>query len=70
VIGSDLRNPDFVKYGESFGVRSMRVEGPEKLNVAIKAALDLDAPVLIEVPVADMASPWPFIIRPPTHAAA
>jgi acetolactate synthase-1/2/3 large subunit len=70
VIGSDLRNPDFVRYGESFGVRSLRVEGPEKLNAAVKAALHLDAPVLIEVPVADMASPWPFIIRPPAHAAA
>ncbi|MGH8263543.1 MAG: thiamine pyrophosphate-dependent enzyme, partial [Steroidobacteraceae bacterium] len=65
LIGSDLRNPDFVRYGESFGVKSLRVEGPENLTAAIKAALDLDAPVLIEVPVKDMASPWPFIIRPP-----
>ncbi len=70
VIGSDLRNPDFVKYGESFSVRSMRVETPEKLKKAIKAALELDEPVLIEVPVGDMASPWPHIIKPPVHAAA
>ena len=70
LIGSDLKNPDFVKYGESFGVRSVRVEGPEKLGAAIKSALDLNAPVLIEVPVGDMASPWPFIIRSPAHAAA
>ena len=28
VIGSDLRNPDFVKYAESFGIRGVRVDGP------------------------------------------
>jgi acetolactate synthase-1/2/3 large subunit len=70
VIGSDLRNPDFVRYGESFGVRSLRVDGPEKLQAAIKSALDLDAPVLIEVPCGDMASPWPHIIKPPAHGVA
>jgi acetolactate synthase-1/2/3 large subunit len=70
VIGSDLRNPDFVKYGESFGVRSLRVEGPEALEAAIRSALELDAPVLIEVPCGDMASPWPHIIKPPVVAAA
>ncbi|MEP7247222.1 MAG: thiamine pyrophosphate-dependent enzyme, partial [Gammaproteobacteria bacterium] len=70
LIGSDLRNPDFVKYGESFGVRSLRVEGPEALGVAIRQALELDAPVLIEVPVGDMVSPWSHIIKPPAHAAA
>ncbi len=32
LIGSDLRNPDFVKYGESFGIRSVRVDGPEALG--------------------------------------
>ena len=70
VIGSDLRNPDFVKYGESFGVRSVRVETPEKLQGAILAALERDSPALIEVPVADMASPWGHIIKPPAHATA
>ena len=70
IIGSDLRNPDFVKYGESFGVRSVRVEGPEKLQAAIKAALDRDSPALIEVPVGDMTSPWRHIIKPPAHTAA
>ncbi len=70
VIGSDLRNPDFVKYAQSFGVRGLRVDGPEALEREIRSALDLDAPVLIEVPCGDMASPWPFIIKPPVHGAA
>ncbi len=70
VIGSDLRNPDFVKYAESFGVRGVRADGPGALEREIREALDLDAPVLIEVPCGDMASPWPFIIKPPVHDAA
>src|SRR6185369_8567624 len=65
IIGSELRNPDFVDYGNSFGVRSSRVRSPEDLRDAIRSALDANAPALIEVPVGDMASPWPFIIRPP-----
>jgi len=69
LIGSDLRNPDFVKYGESFGVRSLRVQGPEALEAAIRSALELDAPVLIEVPCGDMASPWTHIIKPPVGGA-
>jgi acetolactate synthase I/II/III large subunit len=70
LIGSDLRNPDFVRYGESFGVRSLRATGPEQLEAALREALELDRPVLIEVPCGDMASPWQHIIRPPIGAAA
>jgi acetolactate synthase-1/2/3 large subunit len=69
-IGSDLRNPDFMKYAESFGMHAERVKGPEQLGSAIKAALDRDQPALIEVPCGDMASPWNHIIKPPAHAGA
>lgn len=65
IIASDLTNPDFVKFGESFGIRSERVHTPEELRAAIGAALERRAPALIEVPTQDMASPWPFIIRSP-----
>ena len=63
IIGSDLRNPDFVKYGESFGIRSSRVDSPARLRAEIERCLAQRGPALIEVPVDDMASPWPFIIR-------
>ena len=63
VIGSDLRNPDFVWLGESFGLRSARVETPDALRKALGRCLERDEPALIEVPVGDMASPWPFIMR-------
>lgn len=65
LIASDLKNPDFVKFAESFGIRAERVDRPDALEAAVKAALERRAPCLIEVPTGDMASPWPFIIRPP-----
>lgn len=56
-VGSDLQNPDFVKLGEAFGVRSSRVEDPGGLATAIKKALKINAPSLIEVPVSMMPDP-------------
>lgn len=70
VIGSDLKNPDFIKFAESFGIRAERVHTPEALRVAVAAALERNEPALIEVPCGDMASPWPFIIRPPAFEKA
>ena len=68
IIGSDLNNPDFVAYGESFGIRSSRVDSPEALRTELVRYLARDEPGLIEVPVGDMASPWQFIIREPLFA--
>jgi acetolactate synthase I/II/III large subunit len=71
VLGSELTNPDFVRLGESFGIRSFRAETPERLRKALEAALALDAPALIEVPVetGSEASPWPFL-HPAPHATS
>ena len=49
--GAKLRNPDFVKFAESFGARGVRAKGPEALESALKESLAIDAPTLIEVPV-------------------
>jgi len=70
LIGSNLKNPDFVKYADSFGIRATRVQTPEKLESAIKAALDLNKPALIEVPCDDMTTPWPHIIKAPVFPDA
>jgi acetolactate synthase-1/2/3 large subunit len=64
VIGSDLANPDFVKLGESFGIRAHRVADPEGLRRALEASLTAVEPAIIEVPVGDMPSPWQFIDMP------
>ncbi|MDE0366709.1 MAG: thiamine pyrophosphate-binding protein [Gammaproteobacteria bacterium] len=68
IIGSDLKNPDFIAYGESFGISSSRVDTPEALRNELARYLARDEPGLIEVPVGDMASPWEFIIREPLFA--
>jgi acetolactate synthase-1/2/3 large subunit len=63
VIASDLRNPDFMKLADAFGVRGYRAEGPEQLRTHLEAALREPAPALIEVPVGPMPYIWP-VIRP------
>lgn len=62
-LGCDLVNPDFVKLAESFGVRSFRAMNPAELRTALSQALALDAPAVIEVPVAtdSEVSPWQFL---------
>ncbi|OGA20515.1 MAG: hypothetical protein A3I02_04655 [Betaproteobacteria bacterium RIFCSPLOWO2_02_FULL_67_26] len=50
-IGTELTNPDFVKFGESFGFRALRVTGANDLAPALGEALAADRPTLIEVPI-------------------
>jgi acetolactate synthase-1/2/3 large subunit len=64
VIASDLANPDFVKYAESFGAAGRRARTPAELGTALKAAFAAREPTLIEVPVGPMPSPWEFIHMP------
>ena len=64
VIGSDLSNPDFVRFAESFGAPGFRVETTEQLRKALQAAFKETGPVLIEMPSTGMPSPWPYIILP------
>jgi acetolactate synthase-1/2/3 large subunit len=64
VIGCDLTNPDFVRLGESFGVKGMRARDPDALRRAIDTAFGSNEPALIEVPCGPMPSPWPFVMLP------
>ena len=58
VVGAELHNPDFVKLAEAYGARGVRVQGPEALESAIREAITIDAPSLIEVPVRMMPTPF------------
>ena len=49
VIATELGNPDFVKYAESFGVHAARVVRTDEFPVAFAAAVAHDGPALIEV---------------------
>ncbi len=63
VFASDLANPDFVAMAESFGAAGYRAESPEELATAIAKGFDTAGPVLIEVPVGELPSPWPYLLR-------
>jgi acetolactate synthase I/II/III large subunit len=65
LIASDLANPDFVKYAESFGAVGERARDPKELHAALaRGFARRDGPTLIEVPVGPMPSPWEFIFMP------
>ncbi|MBO0752165.1 MAG: hypothetical protein J2P53_08645, partial [Bradyrhizobiaceae bacterium] len=61
-IASDLANPDFVKFAESFGAAAERAKNAAGLRDALKRGFARrDGPTIIEVPVGPMPSPWEFI---------
>lgn len=64
VIGSDLKNPDFVGLGNSFGVPSLSVGTPAALERELRTAFARRGPTLLVVPVEKdtEASPWELII--------
>ncbi|MCE2465272.1 MAG: thiamine pyrophosphate-binding protein [Dehalococcoidia bacterium] len=55
--GTDLHNPDFVRFAESFGAVGMRADDPMELERLIPLALERQAPVIIDVPFGEMPIP-------------
>ena len=62
-IASNLVNPDWVKFAESFGVAGMTAKTPDELQGTLTEALASNAPALIAVPVGEMPSMW-HLMRP------
>jgi acetolactate synthase-1/2/3 large subunit len=69
LIGSDLRNPDFMALAAAYGAAAYRVRTPAELRPLLERALGEPGPAVIEVPVGDMVSPWKHIILPALPAA-
>ena len=63
-IGVDLRNPDFVKLGESFGIAAERVGSPDELSTAISRGIARGGPTLIDCPVGEFPDPWSLVQVP------
>ncbi len=63
VVASDLVNPDFVKFAESFGVAASRVTSADHFRAALEKALAHGGPYLIdiEIPRDSETTPWTFI---------
>ena len=73
--GTDLHNPDFVRFAESFGAVGMRAADPLELETLLPLALERQAPVVIDVPFGDMPIPTapqfaPFYSLPWTQPQA
>jgi acetolactate synthase-1/2/3 large subunit len=64
VIATELRNPDFPKMADSYGIAGVRTTTPAGLRTELAAAIKRRGPTLIEVPVSDMPDPWPTIMMP------
>jgi acetolactate synthase-1/2/3 large subunit len=58
--GAELHNPDFVEMAEAYGVKGMKVDEMDAVGPAVSDAIQMDRPVLIEVPVGRMPQPAMF----------
>ena len=56
--GTRLHNPDFAHLAESFGARGVRLSHPGELGEALRTALSVDGPVVIEVPMPVLVPPF------------
>ncbi|AWI38413.1 acetolactate synthase [Bacillus safensis FO-36b] len=60
---------DLVKYAESFGATGLRVNSPEELSTVLQKGINIEGPVIIDIPIdyqdnPDLASQkWPEVFR-------
>lgn len=62
LIATELRNPDFPKMADSYGIAGVKTTSPEGLRRELKAAFKRKGPSLIEVAVGEMPDPWSTLI--------
>ena len=48
-FGTVLKNPDFAAVARAIGLHAVRVEDPDDVDAAVRAALAHDGPVLLDV---------------------
>ena len=54
ILGTQLHNPDFVELAKVYGARGVQAHDADQLGAALREALGVEAPTLIEVPVGMM----------------
>jgi acetolactate synthase I/II/III large subunit len=64
LIASDLHNPDFVRFAESFGAAAFRARDADALERALRDAFALNRPALVHVPMSEVPSAWDMILLP------
>jgi len=48
-LGIDVKNPDFVKYANSFGIEALRIGQKDEFNLALIKAINYNKPFLMEL---------------------
>ena len=63
VIGTRLHNPDFAQLAEAYGAVGVKLDSHEGLGDALRDALRANLPVVIEVPIPNLAPPFQIAPR-------
>lgn len=61
LVASTLRNPDFVKLAEAFGIHGLSAKTAEEARLAIDEAMNLEGPVLIDFQVKEDEDLYPMV---------
>lgn len=60
-LAVDLKNPDFMKLADAFGIHGLRATNPAELEHAIGEGFGTSGPTLIEYPIGEVPDPWHLI---------
>jgi len=66
-IASQLRNPDFVAFAESFGALGLRATTTDDVRPQLERAFAHGGPAVVVVDSGPMPDPWPFFLRGPVR---
>jgi len=62
-LAVELKNPDFMKLADAFGIQGFRVKSPKELERAIGEGFSTPGPTLIEYPLGEVPDPWHLIFQ-------
>jgi len=68
-VAVELTNPDFRWLGRAFDVDTVQVDNAQALGAAVRDSIDAHGPVMIEVKVGAMPSPWHVLRLQPMKGA-
>ena len=69
-VAVDLANPEFSLLAQAFGVAFTQVDNPEALGAAVKDSISANGPVMIEVKIGVVPSPWHLLRLQPMKGMA
>ncbi|MGY4687511.1 acetolactate synthase [Petrotoga miotherma DSM 10691] len=59
--GTILENPDFVKLAQAYGIKSLRIDQTNDVEMALKEVLNYDGPVLLDVIIPQDENVFPMV---------